>query len=175
MYNREIQIKCGYVHCYQKSVQVKGFCSSTCKDKQNTLAKNEKIKEEAVEYLGGKCKRCNFNELESALIFHHLDPFDKQYEISTYMSRGVRWLKPELDKCVLLCKNCHEVVHATKDSNYFNLNRYCFGTNNTNFKTIDYCKTIDKCTEDPWEIFDGSVYDNPVKRNLIPSDTIIHS
>lgn len=172
---REIQIKCAYSHCYQKSIKVKGYCSVLCKGKQENLAKVEKIKEEVMLYLGGKCKRCNFNELLSVLQFHHLDPFDKKYEISSYIHRGLRWLKPELEKCVLLCKNCHDVVHATKDVNYFKFDQYCFGTNPTNFKTVERFVTNDQCTIDPQEQMDGSIYNNPNKCHIIPSDMIIHS
>jgi len=109
------------------------------------------------------------------LHFHHLDPYDKKFEISSYLSRGLKWLKPELDKCVLLCKNCHDVVHATKDPEYFNLNRYCFGTSSITFETVDYYKATEKCTEDLIEQMDGSIYNNPNKNHIIPSDMIIHS
>jgi len=174
-YAREIQSKCGYSHCFQKDLKVKGYCSKECKTKQEGLSKRQIIKDECLSYLGGKCKRCGFNELSSILHFHHLDPYDKKFEISSYLSRGLKWLKPELDKCVLLCKNCHDVVHATKDPEYFNLNRYCFGTSSITFETVDYYKATEKCTEDLIEQMDGSIYNNPNKNHIIPSDMIIHS
>ena len=45
------------------------------------------------------------------LDFHHLDPSIKEFNL-TRNSIGWEKLKPELDKCVLLCSNCHRMIHA---------------------------------------------------------------
>lgn len=171
----ELKLKCGYVHCYEPSVKIEGCCSIKCKYKVNQLQKAEKIKSQAIQYMGGKCVKCNFGELESSLVFHHVDPFDKKFEISKQIHKGFRYLQSELDKCVLLCKNCHDVVHSTKDPRFFNFNRYCFGTNPTNFETVKSNMGYAKCTTDFKEKVNGRLYKNPNKLNLIPSDTIIHS
>lgn len=71
----------------------------------------------AVNYLGGKCTKCGFNH-PSALQFHHRDPATKLFsitskELSTPKKRP--WgtmIVPELDKCDLLCSNCHFLTHA---------------------------------------------------------------
>ena len=67
-------------------------------------------KERAIAYLGGKCRICGYDRCPSAMAFHHMDPWEKDFEISSRVS----WekAKPELDKCVLLCFNCHQEVHA---------------------------------------------------------------
>lgn len=67
------------------------------------------LKERAVAYLGGKCQQCGYNRSLAAFDFHHQDPFEKDFEISSVLS----WdrLQPELDKCILLCANCHREAH----------------------------------------------------------------
>lgn len=69
-----------------------------------------KLKAKAVAYLGGKCANCGYSKSNSALEFHHLDPNEKDMNIS---GKVMSWSKmtAELDKCVLLCSNCHKEVH----------------------------------------------------------------
>ena len=68
------------------------------------------LKRRAVNHLGGKCFLCPYDRCDSAFDFHHIDPNEKDFEISTRMS----WVAivEELDKCVLLCATCHREVHA---------------------------------------------------------------
>jgi hypothetical protein len=69
------------------------------------------VKQKAVEYLGGCCVRCQYNECNAALDFHHLDPSEKDF---SFAGSHKLWetVKPELDKCILLCSNCHREYHA---------------------------------------------------------------
>lgn len=64
-------------------------------------------KQRAVEYLGGKCKCCGYSKSVTALQFHHRDRTTKLFQISGNHARA--WSKTllELDKCDLLCANCH--------------------------------------------------------------------
>ena len=59
-----------------------------------------------------KCLLCSENVVE-CLDLHHLDPTTKETTISDVM-RGWTWsrLQVELEKCVVLCSNCHAKVHA---------------------------------------------------------------
>jgi hypothetical protein len=68
------------------------------------------IKAKAVEYKGGKCQKCGYKKCVGALDFHHIDPNQKDFTIS---NNSGKWenLKKELDKCELLCKNCHAELH----------------------------------------------------------------
>lgn len=55
-----------------------------------------------------KCKDCRFYVLD----FHHKNPEEKVNEISYLVrSAGLETLKKEVDKCVLLCSNCHREFH----------------------------------------------------------------
>lgn len=68
------------------------------------------LKLEAVSYLGGKCQCCGYDRCLAAMEFHHRDPREKDFTISASTSRLAMW--DELDKCVLLCSNCHRETHA---------------------------------------------------------------
>lgn len=70
-----------------------------------------KIKEELVKYKGGKCERCGYDKCINALEFHHLDPSEKEFSISKYSVLSIEKLKKEVDKCVLVCANCHREIH----------------------------------------------------------------
>ena len=69
----------------------------------------ETLKKVAVSHMGGKCVLCGYNRCMRALHFHHLNPHEKDFEISTKSS----WydIQHEIKKCVLLCSNCHAEVH----------------------------------------------------------------
>lgn len=53
---------------------------------------------------------CGYSKCIEALEFHHLDPTEKEFEISD--RRSWEALTAELDKCILLCANCHREYHS---------------------------------------------------------------
>ena len=65
----------------------------------------------AVKELGGQCYVCRYDRHSCALDFHHLDPKAKDPNFRSM--RGWSWehILVELEKCVLLCKNCHAAIH----------------------------------------------------------------
>lgn len=73
------------------------------------------IKKQAIEYKGGKCSKCGYSKCNRALVFHHLDPAKKDFQISGSHSFAWEKIKTELDKCVLLCSNCHMELHEALD------------------------------------------------------------
>ena len=68
-------------------------------------------KKALVEYKGGKCQCCGYSRCLEALEFHHLDPNIKSFTISG-KSKSFNSLKSEVDKCILVCSNCHKEIHA---------------------------------------------------------------
>ena len=59
------------------------------------------------------CERCGENHL-SCLDFHHIDPAQKDFSISDalYKLHYTRELiVAELEKCIVLCANCHRIFH----------------------------------------------------------------
>lgn len=65
----------------------------------------------AIEYKGGVCVDCGESFHHAAMEFHHCDPTQKDFMIS--QSFRMKWadVKKELDKCSLLCANCHRIRH----------------------------------------------------------------
>lgn len=75
-------------------------------------------KNRIVQYMGGCCANCGYNKCYEALEFHHLDPSSKEFNISRTAITSTNWgtICAELDKCIMLCSNCHREVHAGKTS-----------------------------------------------------------
>lgn len=75
------------------------------------------IKKELVAYKGGKCEICGYNKCFAALQFHHTDIVDKDFEISAHYNEGrsLEDMKQEVNKCILVCANCHAELHFKED------------------------------------------------------------
>lgn len=78
--------------------------------RQSASRRRSDLRAKAIALLGGCCQICKYNRAPEVLDFHHIDPMSKDFEISAATS----WKRalPELQKCVLLCSNCHREVHA---------------------------------------------------------------
>ena len=72
---------------------------------------NRKIK--LVKLFGGRCVKCNYDKNYSVLQFHHKDPSQKSFGLSSNKIAGSSWdaLLKEAEKCELLCANCHAEHH----------------------------------------------------------------
>jgi 5-methylcytosine-specific restriction endonuclease McrA len=85
------------------------------------MNRRKALKQKSIDYLGGKCKICGYNKCHRALTFHHRNPQTKMFSITNaFTSTGgasSKWiiLKAELDKCDLLCQNCHSELHDKED------------------------------------------------------------
>jgi len=104
--------KCNKEYEYSKELRAKGYRKELC----NTCSVNEcrtRQKEKSIEYKGGECQICGYNKCRQALHFHHINPEEKSFTIGNKGS-SIAWdkLKKELDKCILLCSNCHHEIHA---------------------------------------------------------------
>lgn len=82
--------------------------------KSNSIIKTQKRKKQmVVERFGGKCQCCGYDKCLDALEFHHLDENTKEHKPAYII---IRWsfekAKKELDKCILVCANCHREIHA---------------------------------------------------------------
>ena len=77
---------------------------------KRSVSRRQSLKKKAVEHLGGKCQRCGYSKYIGALEFHHKDPSDKDLTIA---DSGKKWdnIKEEVEKCMLLCANCHREIH----------------------------------------------------------------
>ena len=101
---------------------------SYCKLCESKRVKNRQreFKQKCVDYLGGKCSNCGYDKCLSALDFHHTDPSNKKFGIASYSKARNCWkinsseIMSELDKCILLCSNCHREKHDSLNTEYQN-------------------------------------------------------
>lgn len=81
--------------------------------KKAVVKRRKAIKEKAITYLGGKCIYCQYNKYSGALEFHHKSASTKEFGIG-HKGHSRSWdkVQDELDKCILVCSNCHKEIHA---------------------------------------------------------------
>ena len=72
--------------------------------KEHKREQRKKRKELCLEYLGGKCVKCGTTE---RLEFDHIKREGKKYTIASRILNNFDNLKEELNKCQLLCVECH--------------------------------------------------------------------
>jgi len=101
---------CGKIAAEKGKVRCHG-CS--IKTWQRTIKFTERQKRKAVEYMGGACQICGLKEdILDIYDFHHKNPDEKEAIMSKLFGRkGWSSIKMELDKCILLCANCHRIEH----------------------------------------------------------------
>jgi len=76
-------------------------------------ARRKKVRQMAIEYKGGKCEICGYSRCDNALEFHHQDLAIKNFGISEKgYTRSWGDVMKELDKCIMVCANCHRELHA---------------------------------------------------------------
>jgi hypothetical protein len=81
------------------------------------INKLNNVKQEMINLFGGKCSNCGYNKFNMALEFHHKDKEEKINDISNLVRKFKKdktKINEELEKCVLLCSNCHKEVHSKK-------------------------------------------------------------
>lgn len=72
-----------------------------------------KLKDEALNFLGGKCSICGYSKSKWALEFHHLE--NKEHAIAFLIrDRKRNLLFEEIQKCILVCSNCHQELEEQK-------------------------------------------------------------
>jgi hypothetical protein len=57
------------------------------------------------------CENCGYDKHPRALQFHHIDPDNKTMGVSRMIQNSFSWdeILNEIDKCELLCANCHAI------------------------------------------------------------------
>ena len=80
--------------------------------------KRRQRKLDAIKYLGGKCQRCNGIFHPSVYDFHHRDRSEKEGNFSYFRDSKWEYLVQELNKCDLLCANCHRLTHSEMENNF---------------------------------------------------------
>lgn len=107
---KELDIDYKFFKNYLKNSYIEHTCTSAKYSKRNLY---EKRKLEAFQYKGGmRCIRCGINTpIFGLYALHHRDPTQKEFQWEQMRSKTLEEIKPELDKCDVLCHNCHYIVH----------------------------------------------------------------
>lgn len=96
---------------YKYINSAKKFKCVKCRS-EYTQRRRYNLKEELVKYKGGKCEICGYNKCYAALEFHHKDPNEKDFGLASKgYTRNIEECKKEVDKCILVCANCHREIH----------------------------------------------------------------
>ena len=99
------------------------FCSQKCRKKSKLMSyvkSSKKLfnkrKNEFIKLKGGHCQICGYNKNRDAMVFHHINPCEKKFKLdSTNLRRlSLTTALIELEKCTLLCVNCHVELHNPK-------------------------------------------------------------
>ena len=102
------------------NVKPSGALTSYCKKCNNkdkhSLLKRRKI--EIIQKFGNKCSICGYNKNIAALEFHHIDPNEKEFHFGNAKTTNLDKLLLEMDKCILVCANCHREIHYPNESLY---------------------------------------------------------
>jgi hypothetical protein len=75
------------------------------------VQRRKEMKDWLFEYKSNlKCSKCGFSH-PAALDFHHLDPTKKEANINDMKNGGKEAMLKEIEKCIVLCANCHRIHH----------------------------------------------------------------
>jgi hypothetical protein len=88
------------------------------KNKELVMEKASKRRIELKEWLEDyksdkKCIKCGMDH-PATLDFHHRDESEKEFSIATgigQLGKGKQSLLDEINKCDILCSNCHRILH----------------------------------------------------------------
>ena len=81
--------------------------------KKAVKKRRKALRLQAIRYKGSACVFCGYNRCNEALDFHHLDESTKSFGLSQKgLTRSWDKIQQEIDKCILVCANCHREIHA---------------------------------------------------------------
>lgn len=115
------------IYCQKPTATKNNFCSKDCRERHlleksttkeekrdmhanNTTTRRHRWKIKAVELMGGCCLLCGYSKCLRSLTFHHQNPNEKDFSISSFSGSWDK-IAQELKKCILVCANCHGQIH----------------------------------------------------------------
>lgn len=105
------------------------------------------LKAKAVAYKGGKCIKCGYDRCLAAMAFHHRDPKSKELDWGLLRKRSWMFIITELDKCDLLCHNCHSEIHNQNEREILEEAVQWIGANRRNIRIGEIRKCSKCCNE----------------------------
>ena len=112
LFAKDSGLKSGYSGRCKACDKVRRDCPLAKIKKNKRIYKRRlELKIKSIEYLGGVCKMCGGKFHTASFDFHHKNPETKSFTIAEKNSASWGARVNELDKCVLLCSNCHREFH----------------------------------------------------------------
>lgn len=95
-----------------------------CKDCANSIERARYQKKKAyVNEQKQVCAKCGETRTY-VLDFHHKDKNEKDFTIGTFKKGNLELVQSEIDKCVVLCANCHREFHFLEKEKGISLDEY---------------------------------------------------
>ena len=123
--NQKKCLQCGQVKPIDEFYDKRHICKECTK--LNERNKYQSFKEQLNNYKKQqRCAKCGCDKFY-VLDFHHIDPKEKDFTIAESTRAKFETIKTELDKCIVLCSNCHREFHYLNEHYNINLNEYLDG------------------------------------------------
>lgn len=148
------------IEFYSYKNKLWNYCKKCESNRKKTQLTN--FKKSCLNYKNtNKCNICGYDKCIASLDFHHRDKNEKDFNISHCKQLVINdKIKNELDKCDVICSNCHRELHY-KELEPFILNK--------KYKELNLCTDCNKeCSNNSKRCFDCN---NKQKQKLskIPS------
>jgi len=110
-YNRKGDRYQCYCRVCQHDEQKKHYSKNKQWYRERVKAQTKKLRE-FIQLQKTKCEQCGENH-PGVLDFHHINPEEKEINIGLAVIYGwsIKRLAKEIEKCVVLCSNCHRKLH----------------------------------------------------------------
>jgi len=77
--------------------------------------RRDKRKDLLIQRFEDECHDCKKKFHKCAYDFHHIDPNIKSFEIAPALDRNWNTILEEIEKCIMLCSNCHRIRHYREE------------------------------------------------------------
>jgi len=116
-----LQSKCKECHdSYSRKHYKKHRKDALKRAYKNKRIQRDRNRENMIQFLQGKtCKDCPETDIR-LFQFHHRDPNEKDYDVSTMLTIfGWKRILKEIAKCDLLCAHCHIKREFAKNNHWY--------------------------------------------------------
>jgi len=111
-----------YEHQYRKTVMGKLKKSRLeSRRKKNMKIKNRRLIQSLK---SNSCTDCHIVYPYYCMDFDHLDPNIKKWNINSIMNKGTNTILSEIQKCELVCANCHRLREFHSNIKFYESSRY---------------------------------------------------
>ena len=108
--------------------KAKGTRRSECKYCHTNYMKNKyQEKKQAIQELKSECSCAKCGDKRGYLLdYHHLNPKEKETTVARMTSNyySLEKIQQEINKCIVLCANCHREFHYLEKENGITIDEY---------------------------------------------------